>query len=176
MTIAFLALGSNIQPEKNIIDALRRLSKHVKILRISTVYRTEPLLGRPEPDFYNCVVKIETDLEPYKLKHDVFRVIEDKLGRKRTEDKYASRTIDIDIILYGNLQIARENLTVPDPEISKRPFLAVPLHEIDANLTVPGVNKPIKEIAAKFKNHKMTPLDEYTKTVRALFNLGKQNS
>ncbi len=176
MTIAFLSLGSNIQPEKNILEAVRLLSKYVKILKVSTVYLTEPLLGRPQPKFYNCVVKIETDIEPGKLKHDVLRAIEERLGRKRTIDKYASRTIDIDIILYGKLQISIEDVTIPDPEISKRPFLAVPLCEIEPDLMVPGANKSIREIAFGFKDHKMTALPEYTRILQTFVSsLREQN-
>ncbi len=165
--MVFLALGSNIEPEKNIAKALQLLSKYVKILKISTVYLTEPLGGRSQPKFYNCVVKVETNIEPDKLKYDVLRVIEEKLGRRRTKDKYAPRTIDIDITLYGNLRVSTDDMTVPDPEISKRPFLAVPLSEIEPDLKVLGLDKPIKEIAEEFKNHKMTPLSEYTQALQA---------
>ncbi len=167
MTTAFLALGSNIEPEKNIAKALQLLSRYVKILKISTVYLTEPLGGRSQPKFYNCVVKVETNMEPSRLKYDVLRVIEAKLGRRRTKDKYAPRAIDIDITLYGNLRVSTDDITVPDPEISKRPFLAVPLSEIEPGLKVPGLGKTIKEIAEEFKNHKMTPLHEYTRALRA---------
>jgi len=168
MTVAFLSLGSNIEPEKNILEAVKLLSKHVRIMSSSTVYLTEPLRYRSQPRYYNCVVKIETEIELYRLKFDVLRVIEDELGRKRTEDKYASRTIDIDIILYGDLHVATERLVIPDPEILKRAFLAVPLFEIAPNLTMPSTNMPIEEIAERFKNHGMVPLRDFTETLRGL--------
>ncbi len=166
--MAFLSLGSNIQPEKNILEAVKLLSKHVKVLRSSTVYLTEPLLERSQPKYYNCVVEAETDMEPKKLKFSVLRVIEEKLGRKRTRDKYASRTIDLDILLYGNLHLETDELVIPDPEIEERAFLALALCELEPELTLPPTNKPIREVAAKFKNQRLTELEEFTETLQNL--------
>lgn len=166
MTIAFLSLGSNIQPEKNVLEAVRLLSRHVKIIKSSTVYLTEPLLRRSQPKYYNCVVKIETSIEPKKLKFDILRTIEEDLGRKRTEDKYASRTIDLDILLYGDQYLRIEELVIPDPEIKERAFLALALYEIEPGLVLPPTNKPIKEIAFKFKNRKIAKLPTFTRTLQ----------
>ena len=162
MTVAFISLGSNIQPEKNLLEAINLLSRHVKILRISTVYLTEPLLHRSQPKYYNCVIKIETDIEPIKLKFDVLRAIEAELSRKRTDDKYAPRTIDLDLLIYGDLHLETENLVVPDPEIFERAFLALALYEIEPDLVLPASNKPIRELAAKFKNRRIKKLSEFT--------------
>ncbi len=161
MTVAYLSLGSNIEPKKNLVEAIRLLSRHVKILKLSTVYLTQPLLHRNQPSYHNCVIKIETEIEPLKLKFDVLRAIESKLKRKRTEDKYASRTIDIDIILYDDLRLSTKELVLPDPEIEKRPFLAIPLYELEPGLKLP-TNKSIREIATRFRNPKMTPLRGFT--------------
>ncbi len=167
MAVVFLSLGSNIQPEQNISEAIRKLSKHVKVLGSSTVYLTEPLLGRLQPDYYNCVVKIETDLEVTNLK-SMLRMIEDELGRKRTEDRYASRTVDLDILLYGNLVLKTDGLVVPSPEIEERGFLARALFDIEPELILPPINKPIGEVAEKFKDERITELREFTKTLRRL--------
>jgi dihydroneopterin aldolase/2-amino-4-hydroxy-6-hydroxymethyldihydropteridine diphosphokinase len=168
MTIAFLSLGSNIEPGKNIFEAVRLLSYHVKVLKPSRVYLTEPLLRKSQPAYWNCVIEIETNLEPGKLKSDVLKAIEKKLGRKRTEDKYASRTIDIDLILYGNSRLSTRDLTIPDPEIRERPFLAVPLHEIEPDLLLPDTSEPIKEVAEKFKREKMVELKDASKDLEDL--------
>lgn len=174
MTAAFLSLGSNIEPEKNILEAIRLLSRHVKILKSSTVYLTEPLLRRSQPKYYNCVIKIETDIEPYKLKFDILRAIEEELGRKRSEDKYAPRTIDIDIILYGDLQVSTKELVIPDPEIQKRAFLAIPLYEAEPELLLSATGKPIREVASRFKGHRITELKNFTHTLQSLIrSLGK---
>lgn len=168
MTTAFISMGSNIAPEKNVPEALRLLASHFRILKISTVYLTHPLQRKSQPKYYNCVVKIETDIEPHDLKFDVLRPIEEKLGRKRTEDKYASRTIDLDLIAYGDLCITTKELVIPDPEIQKRSFLAVPLCEIEPGLQLPCWDKSIEEIADSFENHGMIPLEGFTNTLRSL--------
>lgn len=170
MIEAYLAIGSNIEPEKNISEAIRLLGQKVKVLKTSTVYLTEALLRKEQPRFYNCVIKIETDIEPRKLKFDVLRAIEKRMGRKRTRDKYAPRTIDIDLILYGNLSLSTKDLVIPDPNIQKRPFLAVPLSEIEPDLMLPTAEVSTKEIAGKFRDHKMIPLERYTTALRNLID------
>lgn len=176
MTRAFLSLGSNVEPENNIFEAVRLLAKHVKILKTSAVYMTEPLRHKSDPKFYNCVIKIDTDIEPVKLKTDVLKAIEEKLGRKRSKDKYAPRTIDIDIILYGNSRFSTKNLVIPDPNISKRSFLAIPLCEVEPDLILPSLDASIREIACRFRNHRMIQLKEFTRALRNLIrSLGEQN-
>ena len=168
MTVAFLSLGSNIEPEKNMLEAVRLLSHNVKLLKASTVYLTEPLQGESQPEYYNCVIKIQTDIEPRKLKFDVLRVIEAELGRKRSKDKFASRTMDIDILLYGNLVVSTKDLIIPDPDIRERAFLAIPLCEIEPDLVLPDANKPIKVIADRFKKPKLIELRSFTEALQGL--------
>ncbi len=168
MAIAYLALGSNIEPEKNILEAVKLLSRSVRVLKSSTVYLTKPLLGKRQSDYFDCVVKIETTIGPQELKSRVLRAVEEKLGRRRSADRYASRTIDIDLILYGNLQISTRELTIPDPEIEHKAFLALPLCEVEPNLTLPPVDKSIQEVADKFANEEMVPLKDFTDTLREL--------
>jgi|SRR5271157_529665 len=166
MTKALLSLGSNIEPEKNILEAATLLSRHVKIVKSSTVYLTEPLDGKNQPKYYNCVIEIETDIEPQKLKRTVLEPIEEAMQRTRTRDKYADRTMDIDLVLYGNYHASTKYLTLPDPEVETRPFLAIPIFELEPELVMPGINKPIKEIAEEFRNHNMIPLRTYTVNLR----------
>ena len=168
MTWVFLSLGSNIEPRKNILEAVKLLAEHVRILETSTVYLTEPLRRRTQPKYYNCVLKIETEIASRKLKFDVLRVIEEKLGRKRTEDKYAPRTIDIDIIVYGDLRLSTKDLVIPDPEIQKRAFLAIPLCEVEPELVLPTTRRAIREVANKFNDQKMIREEEFTETLRSL--------
>ncbi len=168
MTIAFLALGSNIQPERNILEAVKLLSKHVKVLQSSTAYLTEPLLHKDQSKYYNCVLMIETDIEPHRLKLEVLRQIESSLGRKRGDDKYSSRTIDVDLILYGDVQIADDVLEIPDPEIEERPFVAIPLAEIAPKLLLPPENRPILEILERFTNVQLVQLKDFTQKLKKL--------
>jgi dihydroneopterin aldolase/2-amino-4-hydroxy-6-hydroxymethyldihydropteridine diphosphokinase len=169
MARAFIGVGSNIAPEESIREALRRLAQSVRLVSISTFYK-EPAIGRPEdPDFYNGVVAIDTDLPPAKLKWAVLRPIEAALGRSRSTDKYAPRTIDLDLLLYGNSVISSDELTLPDPDILTRAFIAVPLYEIAPTLVLPGSGVPIREIAERFATERMQPMHEYSSTLsRAL--------
>ncbi len=176
MTRVFVSLGSNIEPEKNILGAIRLLSRQVRILKASPVYLTKPLLNRRQPSYYNCVVEIETNMEPRRLKSDVLAKIEDKLGRKRTGDKYASRTIDLDILIYGDLEIREGDLNIPDPEIEERAFLAIALRELDPGLVIPG-NKSISEVTRNFSDQGLTELTDFTSRLRRLIDsLGVEQS
>jgi dihydroneopterin aldolase/2-amino-4-hydroxy-6-hydroxymethyldihydropteridine diphosphokinase len=162
MARAFVSIGSNIDPEENVSKAIGLLNRQVRILGISTVYVTEPV-GRPEqPAYYNCVISIDTPLLPLELKRTVLRPIEDGLGRVRGEDRFSPRTIDLDLVLYEDLVIQSGELTLPDPEIRSRPFLAGPLFELAPNLIMPDSKEPIAAIAARMRGSDMKPLVAYT--------------
>ena len=167
MVEVFISLGSNIDPERNITEALKLISKHIKILQVSTVYLTEPIGRLVQPKFYNCVIMTETDIGPRELKFVVLRGIEERLGRKRN-DSYGPRTIDIDILIYGDLCVDAKDLIIPDRDILDRPFLALGLRELREDLILPDSKKSIQEIANRFNNNKMTPLNELTKALRDL--------
>jgi len=167
MARAFVAVGSNIKPAANVRAALRAIALHAPIIAISTVYRTEPE-GRPgQPSFYNCVVEIRTKMRPQELKSRVLRRIEADLGRRRTADKFAPRTIDLDLILYDDLVLDTGELVLPDPLIARRPFLAVPLSELAPDLKLPGTASTMAKLAAKLPLDKMRPLAAYTRRLRS---------
>lgn len=166
MARAFVSVGSNINPAENVRKAIHRLGLQVCVVGISTVYLTEAE-GRPEqPPYYNCVVEIETEAPPVELKHQVLRRIEADLGRERSEDKSAPRPIDLDLMVYDDLVVETNDLTLPDPQIVRRPFLAIPLHELAPELTLPGLNRRIEEVAAALPQGSMKPLENYTKLLR----------
>ncbi|MBX8637932.1 MAG: 2-amino-4-hydroxy-6-hydroxymethyldihydropteridine diphosphokinase, partial [Thermoplasmata archaeon] len=101
MADVYLSLGSNLEPEKNIRLALGELFRNPGVIGLSTVYRTSPIKSVEQPDFYNCVARCETSVGPHELKFTILRQIEARLGRKRVANRYAPRTIDIDLIIYG---------------------------------------------------------------------------
>lgn len=166
MTRSFVAVGSNINPRENMRAAIRALALHTPIIAISTVYDTEPEGPPGQPAFYNCVVEIRTELHPHELKFQVLRRIEADLGRQRTADKYAPRSIDLDLILYGGLVLNTSDLVLPDPQIAHRPFLAVPLSELAPDLKLPGTTSKMAELAAKLPLDKLHPLAAYTERLR----------
>lgn len=166
MARAFIAVGSNVEPEQNVRDGLRTLSQRLRIRGVSTFYRSLPL-GRPEqPPFINGVVEVHTDVPPQQLKYDVLRAVELAMGRVRTADKCAARTLDLDLILYDEVVIRSADLILPDPEIVSRPFLAVPLAELAPDAVLPGDGRSLRSIANRFAKHHMERLDAYTKQLR----------
>lgn len=169
---AFIGIGSNMEPATNVLAAVRNLAQQTHVAGISTVYCSDALDRPEQPQYYNCVAKIETDAPPAEVKHGILRPIENSLGRKRSEDKYAARTIDLDLIIYGDLVMDEEDIKLPDPEILERPFLAIPLFELAPDLVLAGYNLRISEIAARFQQAKMRALEDYTRVLRKKLNCG----
>jgi 2-amino-4-hydroxy-6-hydroxymethyldihydropteridine diphosphokinase len=128
-SVAIIAVGANIEPGKNILAALRALQEKVHVTGCSTFYRTQPV-GRPEqPRFINGAWRIETTLSALEVKTELLRGIEEQLGRRRMQDKFAPRTIDLDLVLYGDLVVNGNELSLPHPDL-KRAFVYVPVVEL----------------------------------------------
>jgi len=166
MARAFVAIGSNINAAENVRAAIAALAMRLPLSGISTVYCTEPLERSEQPAFYNCVVEVDAAISPRDLKFRVLRPIEEALGRRRSSDKHAPRTIDLDLILYDDLILNDKDLIVPDPEIAGRFFLAVPLAELDPDLVIPGTGVRISAIAAGFSREKACSLIEYSAALK----------
>ncbi len=165
METAYIGLGSNIDPEKNLLEALRALLPE-GLKRVSAVYRTEPVGPPGQPFFYNCVAEVSTSRPPMELKYGVLRPIEEALGRKRArEDRYSARQADLDLILYGSLEVNTPGLLLPDPDIYVRPFLAVPLLELAPDLVLPD-GRGLKELARSLDAKGMEELVSYTAFIR----------
>lgn len=138
---AYLVLGSNIDKERNIVEAVRLLSEAVHIAAVSAVYETDPVGNPNQESFLNAAVAVETPLPADVLKRDVLSPIEARLGRHRTTDKNAPRTIDIDIALFND--------DVRDPEILTRAHVAVPLAEVASGYRLGPNRKTLAEVAAE---------------------------
>ena len=136
--LVYIGLGSNLKgPKEQIEEALRALSeaKETALLSVSSFYQSKPLLDMPGPNYLNVVCKIETDLSALDLLN-FCQEIEDNQYRVR-EVKWGSRTIDLDILLYGDQVLAAKRLTIPHPEIINRAFVLLPLFEIEPGLKLP---------------------------------------
>ena len=163
---AYISVGSNIEPEKNIPEALEKLKKYVSVKAISTFYRTVPI-GRPEqPAFLNGVWQIDAEQSARELKFDILRQIEAELGRVRTEDKYAARTIDLDIALYDDMVIDEPDLRIPDPNIRQRPFIAVPLLELAPRLVLPDTGELLSSLDIVKATQDLEPVCDFTEILR----------
>ncbi len=166
MARVVIGIGANIAPEANIRRALTLLGERVQLVALSTFYRTPALEREGQPPFLNGVVAVETAIAPAALKQEVLRGIEEALGRQRTADKYAPRPIDLDIAVYDQQVIATADLTIPDPEITRRPFLAIPLCELAPDLVLPDSGRRVCEVAAALDASAMEPLPEFTRELR----------
>ena len=138
--VAFIGLGSNLEdPQKQVVRALQALEDlpHSRLLAHSSLYRSAPVGYLEQPDFINAVAWIETGLAPRELL-DALLELEHECGRTR-EFRNAPRTLDLDILLYGNLQHHEHGLTVPHPQMHLRAFVLQPLLEIAPDCEIPGI-------------------------------------
>ena len=165
---AFIGVGSNISPEKNIVDALPLIEKHVKVTGISSFYRTTPLSGKSQDDYLNGVWQISTTIHPQALKFNVLREIEKKLNRRRGPDKNAPRTIDLDLLLFGDMVINEECFVIPDPDIYKRSFIAFPLFELNPDLIIPDKKISLATVLSTLSTDQMMTDKSFTENLRNL--------
>jgi len=162
----YIGLGSNIDPEFNLAEALRRLAGRCSILALSTFYRS-PAEGDPGgPPFINGAAEIAAALEPEAVKWALLRPLEEALGRIRTADKNAPRTIDLDLLLYGDRVLDTPRLTLPDPGISRYPFVALPLLELAPNLILPVWGMPLKELVETLDASALCRLPEFSDSLK----------
>lgn len=136
----FIGLGSNLAtPTRQVLRAMHALASlsDTRVIVRSSLYRSAPVGYLDQPDFINAVVKIETALAPLALLHALFD-LEHENGRTR-EFQNSPRTLDLDVLLYDDLQHHEQGLTVPHPQMHKRAFVLLPLLEIEPNCVIPGV-------------------------------------
>lgn len=160
---AYLSLGSNIEPEQNLPAAVRELAAFGRVLAVSSVWESAPFESRGATDrsahaagqnFLNAAVLLETELSPSDLYDQAIAAIEQRLGRVRDpHDKNAPRTIDIDLSLFNRDVLEFGSRRVPDPEILKRSFVAVPLAELDPNYVHPIEGRRLADIAAGWQSN-----------------------
>lgn len=131
MVTCYIGIGSNIGDRQSYIDrAIEKLKKnrHIKLKKVSTIYETEPVSDIPQGMFLNAVIEMETALKPETLLKEL-NSIEESLGRVRTA-KNAPRTIDLDILYYGDERIRTKDLVIPHPRIGEREFVLRGLREL----------------------------------------------
>lgn len=136
---AFVGLGANLGDPRHqlhaAIEGLRKLAL-VGTLRCSRLYRTAPVGPPGQPDYLNAAAAFETNLEPLPLLRALHK-LEQQAGRRR-RIHWGPRTLDLDLLLYGDRRIESPQLTVPHPRISERAFVLLPLLDLDPSLVVPG--------------------------------------
>jgi 2-amino-4-hydroxy-6-hydroxymethyldihydropteridine diphosphokinase len=137
---AFVGLGSNLgDREATIARAVELLAdaRGVEVVGVSRLRETEPWGPVEQPPYLNGAVEVETDLPPRALL-DVLLAVEQALGRERTGERWGPRTIDLDLLLYGDDELDEPGLTVPHPRLHERRFALEPLAELAPDAVVPG--------------------------------------
>jgi 2-amino-4-hydroxy-6-hydroxymethyldihydropteridine diphosphokinase len=155
VTRAFVALGSNLDdPPAQLRRAVKALGSVplTRLLRVSSVWRSAPVGPAGQPDYLNAAVLLETALTAHEL-FDALQAIEDRQGRVRAE-RWGPRTLDLDLLLFGNVRIDDQRLTVPHPRMRERDWVLYPLREIsDTTLVMPGGADIATLLAACQDNH-----------------------
>lgn len=135
-TIAYIGLGSNLGDSRQILtQAVSRLST-LGPVKVSRLYQSPPMGPQDQPHYYNAVAQLETVLEPLPLL-DQLQAFEQEAGRVRLR-RWGERTLDLDLLLYGQQSIQHERLNVPHIGLLERDFVVIPLLDLDASLSVNG--------------------------------------
>jgi 2-amino-4-hydroxy-6-hydroxymethyldihydropteridine diphosphokinase len=147
---AYVGIGSNLgNPRETITAALDLLAAEegIELVAVSSLRETEPVGYEDQPRFLNGAAALETELPPRELLERLFE-IERRLGRVRGEGpRFGPRTIDLDLLMYGDETIDEPGLTVPHPRLAERRFALEPLAELNPTLEIPG-HGPIRALLA----------------------------
>jgi 2-amino-4-hydroxy-6-hydroxymethyldihydropteridine diphosphokinase len=151
MRTAYIALGSNLtspagSPEVTLVSAARNLQSLGVLRSRSSLYSTEPVGFADQPQFLNAVVAVDSELGPQALLDDLL-VIEKGYGRDRSAGiPNGPRSLDLDILLLGNLQVSEPGLQIPHPRLAERAFVLIPLNEIAPEIIVPGHQRTVAQL------------------------------
>lgn len=149
MARVFISLGSNIGDRLAYIQqavSLLSMTDKIKIVKSSSFYETEPWGNKNQNWFVNAAVALDTELSPVELLK-LCQSVEMQLGRNRVnQEKWSERTIDIDILMYDNLVMSNDILSIPHPYMHKRAFVLVPMLEVKSDLVHPVFKKTISEL------------------------------
>ncbi len=143
--VAWIGLGSNLEnPKQQLTQAVSALNglNRCRVMDRSRLYISSPMGPQDQPDYINAVVKLSTHLTAHELLQ-ALQEIEQSQGRQRNGQHWGPRTIDLDILLYGEQIIDSKDLIVPHPGLAHRAFVLYPLWEVDPDLLVPAADKPL---------------------------------
>lgn len=155
MKTAYLGLGTNIgDREANLHKAVETLgSDRLRVIRQSSVFESAPRDVLDQPDFLNQVIEVETDLFPHQL-FERAKHVERVMGRLVIREK-GPRVIDIDVLLYGNVVVQREDLHIPHLRMAERRFVLEPLSELAPDLRHPVLRRTIRELLSRVRDQEV---------------------
>jgi 2-amino-4-hydroxy-6-hydroxymethyldihydropteridine diphosphokinase len=154
MQTAYIGMGANLAswagaPEATLAAAALRLEALGRVTRRSSLYSTAPVGFVEQPRFVNAVIELETEFEPRTLLEKLLE-IEQEFGRDRTAGfANGPRTLDLDILLFDDMQISEPGLEIPHPRLAERAFVLIPLNELAPQVVVPGVAKTVGQLLAR---------------------------
>lgn len=152
MSLAYVALGSNLGDRHAALEsAVRALSRAGEVLAVSSIYETDPVGYADQPPYLNAVLALETPLTPEELL-DVLLAIEQEHGRVRSFPN-APRTLDLDLLVFGDERRESEKLALPHPRMHERAFVLVPFAEIAPDAIVPGHDASVSELLSRIDAH-----------------------
>jgi len=150
MNRVYVSLGSNIEKEKNLVEAVRLLDALCSLLDVSSVYETVPVGLIEQPNFWNAAALLETEHDALAFRREVLRQIESTLNRVRLNNPNAPRTIDADLTLFNqDIFDLDESHHIPDPDLLRFPHVAVPIAEISPEFRHPETGEQLGEIARR---------------------------
>ena len=153
MQLAYIGLGANLgDREATMRAALAALDavSGVRVVAVSTFRETDPVGYLDQPRFLNAAAAVETDLDPRGVL-DALLEVERELGRTREGPRHGPRTIDLDLLLFGDATLDEPGLTVPHPRLQERAFVLDPLADLDPGLVVPGLG-PLESLRRKLES------------------------
>jgi 2-amino-4-hydroxy-6-hydroxymethyldihydropteridine diphosphokinase len=149
MPLVYVGLGSNLGDREQTIHAALELLEsdpEIVVAAVSSLRETDPVGYTDQPKFLNGAAALRTELSPRALLERLLEV-ERELGRERSGPRYGPRTIDLDLLLYGDEEINETGLRIPHPRLAEREFVLEPLAELDSGLLVPG-RGPVRALLA----------------------------
>jgi 2-amino-4-hydroxy-6-hydroxymethyldihydropteridine diphosphokinase len=152
VTIAYVGIGSNLdEPEKHVERAMLELDRlaHSRVVKRSSLYRSAPVGFADQPDFINAVAQLETGVSADRLLSDL-QQIESRHGRRRSFAN-APRSLDLDLLMFGNSELKTSDLTLPHPRMHERAFVLKPLMEISPEVSIPGIG-PARDLLKNVEN------------------------
>ena len=161
---AYIGLGSNLSdPQAQVYTALGELNAitETQLLKASSLYSSKPMGPSDQPDYVNAVAKLSTCLSPERLLRELQK-IEQLHRRQRKDQRWGPRTLDLDIILYSDVQMDTETLQIPHYGVAEREFVLIPLQELQADLIIPGKGS-VEELIEQLPDYELIKLDSKPK-------------